>query len=291
MTTASSRPKIGAHVSSSGGVHTAIDRAMDMGAEAIQIFSGAPYAWKRKNYTPAEVDAYKKKVEETGVAPAFIHGLYLVNLASSDPALLARSYDALVAEMKAAALIDARGVIFHIGSHKGAGYEALLGQVVEYVQRIIENTAEAWLILENAAGMGGAIGSKFAELGTIIRESGSDRVKVCLDTQHSFAAGHDVKTRTGLDKMLEEFDRDVGLERLVAIHANDSKCPLGGGIDRHENIGEGHIGREGFENLLSHPALAETPFLLEVPGFDGDSGPDRENVEILKSLRAGVSVG
>ena len=255
MAPALSGPKIGAHVSSSGGVHTAIDRAMDMGAEAIQIFSGAPYAWKRKNYTQAEVDTYKKRVEETGIAPAFIHGLYLVNLASSNPALLARSHDALVAEMKAAALIDAKGVIFHIGSHMGAGYEARFEQVVEYVQKIIENTAEASLILENAAGMGGAIGSKFAELGTIIRESGSDRVKVCLDTQHSFAAGHDVKTRPGLDKMLEEFDRDVGLERLVAIHANDSKCPLGGGIDRHENIGDGHIGRDGFENLLSHPGV------------------------------------
>jgi apurinic endonuclease APN1 len=162
--------------------------------------------------------------------------------------------------------------------------------VVEYVERIIEHTAEASLILENAAGMGGAIGSKFAELGTIIREVGSDRVKVCLDTQHSFAAGHDVKTRPGLDKMLEEFDRDVGLDRLIAIHANDSKCPLGGGIDRHENIGDGHIGLDGFENLLTHPALAEIPFLLEVPGFD-DQGPDKKNVEILKSLRESIQVG
>jgi deoxyribonuclease-4 len=281
--------KIGAHVSTSGGVDKAIDRAVAMGAEAIQIFSGAPYAWRRKNYTQAEVDAYRKKVQQTGVAPAFIHGLYLVNLASSDAPLLARSYDALVGDMKAASLIDARGVIFHLGSHKGAGYEACLNQVVEYVQRVIENTADAWLILENSAGMGGAIGSKFAELGSIIRESGSDRVKVCLDTQHAFASGHDVKTRPGLDKMLAEFDRDVGLERLVAMHANDSKIPLGGGVDRHANIGEGHIGRDGFENLLSHPALAEIPFLLEVPGFE-DKGPDKENVEILKSLRAAVGV-
>jgi deoxyribonuclease-4 len=285
------RPKIGAHVRSGGGVDKAIDRAVEMGAEAIQIFSGAPYAWKRKNYTQAEVDAFRKKTEETGVGPAFIHGLYLVNLASSDPALLARSYDALVAEMKAASLINAGGVVFHIGSHKGAGYDSSVNQVVEYVRRVIENTpVDAFLVLENAAGMGGAIGSKFSELGTIIRAAGSDRVKVCLDTQHSFAAGHDVKTRPGLDKMLEEFDRDVGLDRLVAIHANDSKCPLGGGIDRHENIGDGHIGRDGFENLLSHPALTEVPFLLEVPGIE-DDGPDRENVEILKSLRAGVSVG
>ncbi len=284
------RPKIGAHVRSGGGVHNAIDNALAVGAETIQIFSGAPYAWKRKNYTEAEVDAFKKKVEETGVEPAFIHGLYLVNLASSDDALLARSHDALVGDMKAASLIGAKGVIFHIGSHMGAGYDATLNQVVEYVQKVVENTPDdAWMILENAAGMGGAIGSKLTELGTIIRQSGSDRVKVCIDVQHAYAAGHDVKTRPGLDKMLEEFERDVGLDRLVAIHANDSKCPLGGGIDRHENIGDGHIGRDGFENLLSHPALREVPFLLEVPGFD-DHGPDKQNVEILKSLRAAVAV-
>ena len=263
---------------------------MEMGAEAIQIFSGAPYAWKRKNYTQAEVDAYRKKVEETGIEPCFIHGLYLVNLASSDSALLARSRDALIGDMKAASLVGAKGVIFHIGSHMGAGYDAKLEQVVEYVQKVVENTPDdAWMILENAAGMGGAIGSRFAELGTIIRESGSGRVKVCVDVQHAFAAGHDVKTRPGLDKMLEEFERDVGLERLVAIHANDSKCPLGGGIDRHENIGDGHIGRDGFENLLSHPALTEVPFLLEVPGIE-DHGPDKENVEVLKSLRAAVGI-
>jgi len=283
------RPKIGAHVRSGGGVQNAIDNALAMGAETIQIFSGAPYAWKRKKYTEAEVEAYKKRVEETGIEPAFIHGLYLVNLASSDDALLARSLDALVGDMKAASLIEARGVIFHLGSHKGAGYESCFRQVVEYCQKVIEETAEAYLILENAAGMGGAIGSKFVELGTIILESGSDRVKVCIDVQHAFAAGHDVKTRPGLDRMLDEFERDVGLNRLVAIHANDSKCPLGGGIDRHANIGDGHIGRDGFENLLSHPALAEVPFLLEVPGVD-DHGPDKENVEILKSLRAGVAV-
>ena len=282
--------KIGAHVRSGGGVQNAIENALAMGAETIQIFSGAPYAWKRKKYTEAEVEAYKKRVEETGIEPAFIHGLYLVNLASSDDALLARSHDALVGDMKAASLIGAKGVIFHIGSHMGAGYDAKLSQVVDYVRKVVDNTPDdAWMILENAAGMGGAIGSKFAELGTIIRESGSDRVRVCLDTQHAFAAGHDLRTRAGLDKMFEEFDRDVGLERLVAVHANDSKIALGGGVDRHANIGEGEIGRDGFVNILSHPSFAEIPFLLEVPGIE-DHGPDKENVEILKSLRAAVAV-
>ena len=280
---------IGAHVGTSGGVDKGVERAAALGAETIQVFSGAPQAWRRKVYGQPELDAYRARLAETGIGPVFIHGLYLINLASSNPDFLAKSYAALVEEMQAAALIGARGVIFHLGSHKGAGYEACFAQVVDYVRRVIEATPEeAWLILENSAGMGGAIGSRFSELGRIIRESGSKRVKVCLDTQHAFASGYDVKTRAGLDAALAEFDREVGLDCLVAVHANDSKCPLAGGIDRHENIGEGHIGRDGFENMLSHPAFADAPFLLEVPGFDNE-GPDRQNVDILKAIRAAAA--
>ena len=283
--------KIGAHVRTAGGVDRAIDHALAVGAETIQIFSGAPQAWRRKSYAQAEVDAYKSKAREASIDPAFIHGLYLVNLASSNPDFLAKSYDALVAEMRAASLLGARGVIFHLGSHKGAGYEACVAQVIDYVCRVLAATPEdAWLILENSAGMGGAVGSKFAELGRIARESGSDRVRVCLDTQHAFAAGYDLKTRSGLDKAMAEFDRDIGLDRLAAVHANDSKVALGGGLDRHENIGEGHIGRDGFENILSHPAFADVPFLLEVPGFDNE-GPDKRNVDILKEIRERIRSG
>src|SRR5436309_15409648 len=143
------RPRIGAHVRSGGGVQNAIDNGAGMGAQARQVFSGAPYAWKRKKYTEPEVEAYKKRVEEAGIEPAFIHGLYLVNLASSDEALLARSLDALVGDMKAASLIGAKGVIFHIGSHMGAGYDAKLSQLVDYVRMVDDNTSDdAWMILE-----------------------------------------------------------------------------------------------------------------------------------------------
>lgn len=278
--------KIGAHVGTAGGVDKSIERALKIGAETIQIFSGAPQAWRRKNYTSAEVDAYQARVQETGIEPAFIHGLYLVNLATGNPDLLAKSLDALGQEMSAAGLIGAKGVIFHLGSHKGAGYEARFQQVVDCVRRVVDGAPEnTWLILENSAGMGGAIGSSFSELGRIVREAGSPRVKICLDTQHAFASGYDVKTRDGLEKTLSEFEREIGLERLVAVHANDSKCALAGGLDRHENIGEGHIGRDGFLNIISHTAFAETPFLIEVPGFDNE-GPDRQNIEILKALRA-----
>jgi deoxyribonuclease-4 len=182
-------------------------------------------------------------------------------------------------------LLGASGVIFHLGSHRGAGFDQVFPQVAESVRKVVDATpADTWLILENSAGMGGTVGSKFQELGSIIREAGSPRVKVCLDTQHMFAAGYDVKTKDGLEAAMSEFDAEVGLDTLVAVHANDSKCPLAGGVDRHENIGEGHIGLDGLQNVMSHPAFSELPFLLEVPGFD-NQGPDRRNVEILKALR------
>jgi deoxyribonuclease-4 len=277
--------KVGAHVKTAGGVDKAIDRAREIGAETIQIFSGAPQAWRRKEYSPEEVEAYRGRVAETGIEPAFLHGVYLVNLASDKQEHLTKSLDALVHDMNVCHLLGASGVIFHLGSHRGAGFDHVFPQVVDYVRRIVDATPEdTWLILENSAGMGGSVGSKFQELGSIIREAGSPRVKVCLDTQHMFAAGHDVKTRDGLQAAMSEFAAAVGLDTLVAVHANDSKCPLAGGVDRHENIGEGHIGLDGLQNVMSHPAFRDVPFLLEVPGFDSQ-GPDQRNVEILKGLR------
>ena len=278
--------KIGAHVSAAGGVDKAIDRAVEIGAETIQVFAGPPQVWRRKRYQPPEIRTYQARVAETGIAPTFLHGVYLVNLATSNPEFLAKSYEALVHEMTACHDLGAAGVIFHIGSHKGSGYESCFRQVVEYVAKIIEATPEdANLVLENSAGMGGTIGSKFAELGQIIREVGSPRVQVCLDTQHAFASGYDLKTRPGTDAAMAEFEREIGLDRLVAVHANDSKCALGGALDRHENIGQGHIGRDGFENMMAHAAFADVPFLLEVPGAD-NQGPDKANVDELKAIRA-----
>jgi deoxyribonuclease-4 len=231
------------------------------------------------------VEEFKKQSAEHDIGPTFIHGLYLINLASPKPEQLEKSFNALVDEMCAASLIGAKGVIFHLGSHQGAGYDACVEQLIDQCGKVLEATpSDAWLILENSAGMGGGIGSKFAELGRIVRDVGSERVKVCLDTCHTFAANYDIATPDGLSATMEEFEREIGLDRLVAVHANDSKAPLGGGLDRHANIGEGHIGREGFLNIMSHAAFADVPFLLEVPGFDNE-GPDAQNVAILKELR------
>lgn len=280
--------KVGAHVSTAGGLVTAFDRALNMGAETIQIFGSAPQSWRRKEFSEEEVGAFRARMAETGIEPVFIHGVYLINLASANPELLAKSVDALAWSVALCSRIGALGSIFHVGSHKGAGFEQVLPQIVGAVRQVLEDTPEdAWVILENSAGMGGSVGSKLSELGAIMREVDSARLKVCFDTEHAYAAGYDVASKGGLEATLEELDRETDLGNLVAVHANDSKTPLGGGVDRHENIGEGHIGRDGFEVIMAHAALRHIPFLLEVPGFE-KQGPDKENVDILKAVRAKV---
>jgi deoxyribonuclease-4 len=277
--------RIGAHVSTEGGLGKAVERARALGAETIQIFASAPQSWRTKEYSTEEAASFQEKAAEAGVRPVFIHGVYLINLASGDTAGLERSIGSLTWSLDVCRRIGALGTIFHLGSHRGAGFEAVLPQVVSAVQQILKGSpGDAWLILENSAGMGGSVGSRFSELGIIVRQAADPRIKVCFDTQHAFAAGYDVATHRGLDAALAEFDEQVGLANLVAIHANDSKIALGGGVDRHENIGEGLIDREGFEVIMAHPAFREVPFLLEVPGFE-KTGPDKENVDILRQIR------
>ena len=285
--------RIGAHVSTAGGLPNGIERARNMGAEAIQIFAAAPQSWRRRVYTTEEAQAFQTAARAANIWPVFIHGVYLVNLGGSIPENLSKSVEALIADMRTSSIIGSKGVIFHVGSHRGAGLDATLSQIVAAMACVLDQTPDdSWLILENSAGMGGSVGSKFHELAVIMKEVGSPRLKVCLDTQHAFASGYQVATPDGLATTLDEFEREIGLTNLVALHANDSKCPLGGGVDRHENIGEGYIGREGFRVILAHPAFRDLPLLLEVPGFPvGDEkpeGPDKENVDRLKAIAAEV---
>ncbi len=277
--------RVGAHVSTEGGLDKAIDRAQAMGAETIQIFGAAPQTWRRRNIGDEETDAFRAKAAEADVSPVFIHAIYLISLVSDDPPAMERSAGSLIADLQLSSRIGARGGIVHLGSHKGAGFEAVFPRTVAAVRRVLEATPEdASLILENSAGMGGSVGARFTELGAIIREVGGHRLKVCLDTQHAFAMGYDLTTEDGLAAAVAEFDGEIGLDNLVAVHANDSKIPLAGVRDRHENIGEGYIGRDGFRRIMAHPAFAEVPFVIEVPGF-GKKGPDKENLDILKEIR------
>ena len=280
--------KLGAHVSTAGGLEKAVDRGAEIGCETIQIFGSPPQGWAFKAVPEAQAQVFREKAREAEIGPVFFHAIYLINLGTPNLDNLEKGLDSLIKYMRLAAEIEGGGVIFHPGSHKGAGFEGILGQTVASIQKVLENSPEGpWLTLENMAGMGQHIGASFQELATIIKTVGSPRVKICLDTQHCFAAGHDVSTKEGVEKMIAEFDETIGLDRLVAIHANDSKPPLGAGLDRHENIGQGHIGIRGFEAILSNPAFQDLPFFLEVPGFEG-KGPDKENLDILKQIRARV---
>ncbi len=277
--------KIGAHVSAAGGVDKSIDRAQEIGAECVQIFASGPQSWAFRPASEEHVLAFKEKATKYDIGPNFLHGIYLVNLGSPQTENLNRSRAALVNYLNVASQIGAEGVIFHSGSHKGAGFDAVVHQTVARLAEVLENSPEnTQLIIENCAGMGNQIGATFQEIGQIIKALASPRVKVCLDTQHSYAAGYDVSSEKGLQQTMEEFDREIGFENLVAVHANDSKIPFGGGVDRHENIGEGNIGIEGFEIIMAHPAFQNIPFLLEVPGNE-KSGPDKQNIDRLKQIR------
>lgn len=278
--------EIGAHVSSSSGLDKCVDRACDIGAEAIQLFASAPQSWRHTAHPDDEIARFRERAAVCGIENTFLHAIYLVNLASESPEQLGRSIGSLKMALQIASRMGARGVIFHVGSHKGVGFGGVIDQILAAVSDILAHTPpDTWLILENSAGMGGSIGSAFSELGAIIRGIGDDRLRVCLDTCHTLAAGYEVRTRDGIEATMDEFDREIGRERLVAVHANDSKVDLRGGRDRHENIGYGFIGEEGFLNLLAHPAFADQPLLLEVPGLDR-SGPDRPNVDALRSIRS-----
>lgn len=278
--------RIGAHVSTAGGLDKAIDRAVELGAETVQCFCSSPRGWAFKPIPQEQTTAFRRKAEAAGVGPVFLHAIYLINLGTTDPENLRKGVESLTSYMHVASAMGGAGVIFHAGSHKGAGYEGIFQQTVNALREVLASSPQdVWLIIENAAGMGDHIGSTFAEIGGIMQAVDNPRVKVCLDTQHSFAAGYDITTPDTIEKTMDEFDREIGLANLVAVHANDSKTPFGSGVDRHENLGQGQMGLEAFVAIMSHPAFRNVPFLLEVPGFD-NKGPDRQNMDILRELRA-----
>ena len=222
--------------------------------------------------------------EQENVSPCYIHGSYLVNIGGSSDQI-EKSIESLVNNMQAAAKIGAEGVIFHGGSHKGKGFDNVFDQAVDTLQKVLELSPDnVWLCLENSAGMGAHIGSSFQEMGSLISGVNHPNLKVCLDTEHLFAAGYNIASPRELKEVMKEFDAEIGLDKLVAVHANDSKVELGAGVDRHENIGDGHIGTDGFKCIMAEPSFKNVPFFLEVPGFDGE-GPDKKNLDLLKEIR------
>lgn len=283
-------PKIGAHVSAAVSLERSFDRAKDIGANCSQIFISPPQQWLQTKHGVEEIKKYNDAARESGIEPNFIHGTYLINLATGKPENLQKSIEWLKYAMNLSYGLGTEGVIFHTGSHGGVGFEKVTNQIVRSLKDILDKCppivgrmSTPSIILENSAGAGDSIGSKFSELGAIIKKVNNPRLKVCLDTCHLYAAGYDIKTPEGLEKTLNEFEREVGLKNLAAIHANDTKFDIGSNKDRHENIGEGFLGSNAFKNMVNHLSLQNIPFILEVPGFS-DTGPDIENIQILKGL-------
>ena len=276
----------GAHCS--GGVKKALDNAIEMGAEAVQLFVQSPRTWRFPEHDPTDLEAFRSKREAAGL-PALVHALYLVNLAAPDDAIYSKSVDTMRATVDAACAIEADAVIVHIGSHLGAGFETGLERVVPALEQVLERCTErTWLLMENSAGAGGTMGRSIDELAAIFDALGRhERLGICLDSCHLFVSGVDITDASTWNALLEDLDTRIGLDRLRALHANDAKAPLGSNRDRHDNIGEGLIG-DGLGVFLAHPKVQGLPVVLEVPGADG-KGPNADEIRKLRELHARAS--
>ncbi|TSC89284.1 MAG: apurinic endonuclease APN1 [Parcubacteria group bacterium Gr01-1014_3] len=276
--------KLGAHVSTAGGLYQAIENGTRLGARAVQFFGSSPRQWSVKFPSKTEIEAFQKHWKESEIAEVYLHASYLVNLASDNADLWFKSVDNLTAHLKIVEMLGANGLIFHVGSAKDGDNGRAVKKVAEGMRLALESVpGKAQLILENGAGGGTKIGSDPEEIGRILKLADSPRAKFCLDTAHIFESGI-IKSyeSDNIKKLLKEIDRHIGLENLVAMHINDSKSECDSHHDRHENLGVGKIGLEGFRNLASEKSLHNKAWMLEVPGFD-DLGPDKDNLDILKS--------
>ena len=276
----------GAHVSASGGIHTTLDRAEAMGADAVQLFTQSPRAWRPTNHDPANFETFKKRRAEFGIAPGGVvaHALYLVNLAAPDDEIYEKSRAALRNTMEVTCAIEGDGVVFHVGSHLGAGMEAGLARCVPALREALElSTETTWLLMEDSAGAGGTIGRSLDELVAIFEACDAhERLGICLDTCHLYVSGIDVTDRSALDALLDDLDERIGVDRLRALHINDAAAPLGSNRDRHANIGDGLLG-EQLGVFLSHPRLQGLPAFLEVPGPD-KHGPDAKELSKVRDI-------
>jgi deoxyribonuclease IV len=252
---------------------------------AIQVHPTPPNYWGSPKLDDDRVERFREAADAAGRPPFYFHAVYLINLAGDDATMRQRSESTLAGYLAAADRLGISGVIFHTGSHKGAGFEQLLPQITEHLKHVMERAdpSTARLLIENNAGMGGCVGARFEELRAMMDAVGDPRIGVCYDTCHAFASGYDERTAEAARATLDEWERVIGLEKLEVVHCNDSQTGLGSNRDRHANIGQGEIGEAGFRALLHDPRLQDVPFILEVPGFDG-KGPDAANLEILRRL-------
>jgi len=275
---------IGGHVSTAGGPENAPERAWAIGGNCMQIFGSSPRQWKVRFPQKPEIAKYKERLRQHGIEKVYLHAPYLINLASPNKALQRQSFRALRDHFKITNLFGAEGLIFHMGSHKGQNAEHAVKQTADYMKKLIkEAPGKSWLVMETSSGGGNKLGDTPEELGQIAKLVKSDRVKVCFDTAHAFTAGVIDYSPASIKEFIKKWKKEIGLDKLAVVHANDSKAEFGSAKDRHENIGEGRIGLKSFKELAKHKEFSSLPWILEVPGFDG-SGPDKKNVNILKKM-------
>jgi deoxyribonuclease IV len=277
---------IGAHVSPAGGLPKAIERGVERGCRAIQIFNQSPRMWKPTAYLDEDVLAFREAMDESPIEAVVIHAVYLLNCASDDADIRAKSLTSLTHSLRVGARIGASGVILHPGSAKTGDVQSAIARAGETIREALAESDECPVHLENTAGTGATLGRSIDELAALVTAAGGGkRVGICLDSCHLFASGYDIRSAAGMDDLLQEVSTKVGLQRLGSLHLNDSKTALGANRDRHANVGEGELGEDGCAAFLAAPQFQELACLLETPG-ESRSGATREEVELAVRLRA-----
>jgi deoxyribonuclease-4 len=272
----------GAHCS--GGVKGALDHAAEIGAHAVQLFAQSPRMWRFPEHDPELLARFREQRERARHAAVLVHSLYLVNLATPDEEMYGRSVETMRKTMDAACALGADGVVVHVGSHLGTGFEAGLERAVPALRSVLERCSETtWLLLEDSAGAGGTMGRSVDELAQLVDAlDRHERLGICLDTCHLWVSGVDVTDPAVVDATVAEVDERIGLDRLRALHVNDAAAPLGSNRDRHASVGKGKLGK-GLAAFLGHPRLQGLPAVLETPGPAGH-GPDRLELRRVRSL-------
>jgi len=260
---------VGVHVSISGGVDKAVDRAYKYGATAFQIFTRNPRGWKYTPLKKEETTAFREKVEKYGFSGYDVaHMPYLPNLSSPDDDIYSKSLESLINELQRCGELGIPYLVIHLGSHRGAGFEKGRERLINAISKSLELVDnDVMILLENMAGQKNNMGSKFSEIRMLLDDLNnySDRIGICFDTAHAFAAGYDLRNEYEIDKVIEEFNSQIGFKWLKVIHLNDSKADLGSGRDIHEHIGLGFIGEEGFKAILHRKEIIKYPLILETP--------------------------
>ena len=277
--------KLGVHVSIAGKIHRSVDRAVELGCNTMQIFSRNPRQWRRVTLDEEEVKLFRQKVKEAKIDPVIVHIPYTLNLATVKRSFYKITIREFIADLVEADRLGADYLVTHMGSHKGGTEKGGLLRVANALNKIIKETkgVRTKILLENTSGSGSWLGYKFSHQSFIFnRLSNPQRLGLCLDTAHAWAAGYDIKNLKGLNGLLDEIDKEVGIDKLKAIHLNDTQEELGSLKDRHFAIGQGEITKLGFSRIINHPVLRDLPFILETPKKSQED--DIENLKVVKKI-------